>query len=431
MRQNWSGTYEYAAARIEPARSVADVQRLIREGGPVHALGTRHSFTDIPDTVGTLIDVSALEPNFILDEAARTVTAAAGTRYGVLASWLDEQGWALRNLGSLPHISIGGATATGTHGSGDGNGVLTTSVRSLRYVGADGEVHEVSRGDADFAALAVGVGAFGVVVALTLDIQPSFWIRQDVYRGLEWEAYSERFGEVTGAGYSVSVFTRWDADTVGHVWVKRRVDSDADAAPDMLAGARRDTVAGSPVISELAHNVTEQGGVPGPWQLRLPHFRLDATPSAGDEIQTEYFVRRADGPAALRSVRALADRIRPHLLVSELRTGAADQLWLSPAFDRDFLAIHFTWGNHPGEVARVIPDIEDALRPFEARPHWGKVHGFNEDRLAAVLPRFGDARDVFERLDPEGRFCNAHLQRLGLRAPDSVRATRQVPAYAS
>ena len=416
MTGNWAGTYDYRAPRIEAATSVDDVRRLLAEPGRVHTLGTRHSFTDLPDTDGTLVDVSGLTGGFALDESARTVSVNAGTRYGELAIWLDAQGWALHNLGSLPHISVGGATSTGTHGSGDANGVLTTAVRGIRYVGADGELHEVRHGDADFPALAVGVGAFGVIVSLDLAVQPSYRVRQDVYRGMEWDALLADLDAVTGAGYSVSIFTEWDAASVGHVWVKTRVDADDDPVPDALRGSIRDLVAGGePLTPVLADNITEQGGVPGPWMLRLPHFRLDATPSFGDEIQTEYFVRRADGAAALRAMLALAGDIRPHLLVSELRTAAADDLWLSGAYERDFLAIHFTWRNDPVGVGSVLPAIEAALEPFDARPHWGKVHGFDAARIAAVHPRLADARAVFERLDPAGRFVNDHLVRVGLR----------------
>ncbi|MBU4466138.1 MAG: FAD-binding protein [Actinobacteria bacterium] len=415
MRQNWAGTYEYTAPRIVAATSIEEVRRAVTSGGRVHALGTRHSFTDLPDTAGTLIDVSGMAPEFALDEAARTVTVSAGTRYGVLAMWLDARGWALHNLGSLPHISVGGAIATATHGSGDRNGVLTTAVRGIRYVGGDGDLHYVHRGDPDFDALAVGLGAYGVTVAVTLEIQPSYRARQDIYRGLTWEALFEQFDQVTGAGYSVSVFTQWDAADLGHIWVKTRLDTDADVVPDELAGALRDRVVGPALTPVLESNVTEQGGVPGPWMLRLPHFRLDAEPSYGDEIQTEYFVRREDGPAALRSMLALAPAIRPHLLVSELRTAAADGLWLSGAYQRDILAIHFTWRNDPVGVGSVLPAIEAALAPFDARPHWGKVHGFDAGRRAAVHPRLADARAVFERLDPEGLFVNAHLERNGVR----------------
>ncbi|GAA3640086.1 FAD-binding protein [Microbacterium awajiense] len=412
---NWAGTYTYSAPRIVEAGTVDDVRRAVAGSGRVHALGTRHSFTDLPDTAGTLIDVTGLPPEFALDEVAGTVTVSAGTRYGVLALWLHERGWALRNMGSLPHINIGGATATGTHGSGDGNQVLSASVRALRYVGADGDLHEVRRGDPDFDALVVGLGAFGVVVALTVDIVPEFRMRQDVYTGMSWDAALADLGAVTGAGYSVSIFSTWEPDDIGFVWVKTRLDADDDPVSDALLDGALAEGTDSPLSGD--DNITEVGGVPGPWMLRLPHFRLDAQPSFGAEIQTEYFVPRAQAPDALRAVRALGDRIRPHLIVTEVRTAAADDLWLSPGYRRDSVIIHFTWHDHRDEVWALLPEIEAALEPYDARPHWGKVHRFDAERIAAVHPRLADARAVFERLDPGGRFVNDHLLRVGVRAP--------------
>ncbi|MCC2031650.1 D-arabinono-1,4-lactone oxidase [Microbacterium allomyrinae] len=415
MARNWAGTYEYTAPRIIVATSLDDVRRVLAGRGRVRALGTRHSFTDLPDTTGTLVDVTGMPPDFALDESAGTVTVAAGTRYGVLAHWLEEHGWALGNMGSLPHINVGGATATGTHGSGDANQVLSASVRAFRYVGADAEVHDVRRGDPDFDALVVGLGAYGVVVAVTLDVQRSFRVRQDIYTGVTWDAVLGDYDALTGAGYSVSVFSRWDTDTAGYVWVKTRLDADDDPVPDVLLDAVRATGGESPLGVE--DNVTELAGVPGPWMLRLPHFRLDAEPSFGDEIQSEYFVDRALAVDALNAVRALGDDIRPHLIWTELRTAAADELWLSPAYRRDVVIIHFTWLNHPDEVAALVARIEAALEPFGARPHWGKRHGFDRIAIERVHPRLADARAVFERLDPAGRFSNAHLERLGVREP--------------
>lgn len=412
MTRNWAGTYEYTAPEIVAARSEDDVRRALAGAGPVHALGTRHSFTDLPDTGGTLIDLSGLEGGFELSDG--TVRVAGGTRYGVLASWLDERGLALHNLGSLPHISVAGATATGTHGSGDANGVLTTAVRGIRYLDAHGELHEVRRGDPDFAALAVGLGAYGVVVSLDLATEPSYRVRQDVYRDVSWDAALHALPAVTGAGYSVSVFTRWDPDSIGYVWVKTRLGDDRQPVPETLLDGVRD--ADAEPLGDLA-DVTELRGVPGSWMLRLPHFRLDGTPSFGDEIQSEYFVSREHAVAALLAMRELGDLIRPVLFVSELRTAAADDLWLSPAYGRDILAIHFTWRNDPDAVRRIIPEIERALEPYAARPHWGKRHGFGRERLEQVHPRLSDAREVFERLDPDGRFVNRHLVRVGARRP--------------
>jgi xylitol oxidase len=411
MRERtWAGTHTFAAPRILAPSSIAEVQDAVRSAtGRVRALGTRHSFHDIADTDGTLIDVTRLPADPVLDEAARTVTVGGGTRYGVLALWLEERGWALHNMGSLPHISVAGATATGTHGSGDTLGNLSTAVRALEWVDASGDLQRVRAADTDFAGYVVHLGAFGVVTRVTLAIEPSFTVRQDAYAGVPWSTLLADLDAVTSAGYSVSVFVRWTDDTVA-VIRKTRLDSGADHdLPDEWLGAGR---LQTPIIESDAW--TEQGGVPGPWLHRLPHFRLDATPSVGDEIQTEYFVPRDRGVDALRAVRALGAQVDPHLVVTELRTMRGDDLWLSGAYGRDTLAIHFTWLPHPDAVAGLLPAIETALAPFDARPHWGKWHRFDAARLAAVHPRLPDARELFARLDPDARFANEHLTRLAI-----------------
>jgi len=411
--RTWAGTHTFAAPHLVAATTIEQVQDAVRgRSGRVRALGTRHSFHDLADTDGTLITVIDVDPAPVVDEVMGTVTAGAGIRYGELAFWLDGRGWALHNLGSLPHISIGGATATGTHGSGDALGNLATAVRGLEYVGADGELQRVMAGDADFAGQVVHLGAFGIVTRLALAVEPTFDLRQDVYSGVPWDAVLDDLDAVTGSAYSVSIFARWTDDAVS-VIRKTRLDG---AEPDLPEEWRGGSRLLAPMIID-ADNWTEQGGAPGAWLHRLPHFRLDATPSVGDEIQTEYFVPREDGPDALRAVRALGEQIDPHLVITELRTMAADDLWLSGAYDRATLAIHFTWQSHPDAVAALLPAIEAALAPFAARPHWGKWHRFDAERLAAVHPRIADARSLFGRLDPEGVFSNAHLERLGVRSP--------------
>ena len=404
----WAGTHVFTAPALVEATTIDDVRRVVAAGGAVRALGTRHSFHDLADTAGTLVTVTGIPADPVLDDARGEVTVGAGTRYGVLARWLEDRGRALHNLGSLPHISIAGATATGTHGSGHGNGSLSTAIRALEYVDAAGELRTARIGAPDFPALAVGLGAFGVVVRITLAVETSYRMRQDVHTGLTWDAFLADPDAVTGAAYSVSVFTTWDGDEVGDVWVKSRVDA-VGVPPGTRPRAETAELVGS------TDNLTAQGGVEGAWCDRLPHFRLDSTPSNGDEIQSEYFVARSDAAAALAAVRRLGPDIRPHLLVSELRTVAADDLWLSGASGRDTLAIHFTWANHPEAVRGLLPRIEAALAPFGARPHWGKWHAFDAEAIAAVTPRLADARAVFARLDPEGRFANAHLHRLGVR----------------
>ncbi len=409
--RNWSGTVEFGAADYAEPVSIAEVQRLVAAGGRIRALGTRHSFNPIADTDGTLVTTTSIPPEFTLDPEAGIVTTGTGTRYAQLASWLTEQGWALHNMGSLPHISVGGAIATGTHGSGDRNGNLSTAVVGLQIVGDDGELRWIRRGDADFAGSVVALGALGVVVRLELTVQPSYLIRQDVYRELEWDVFLADVPAMTGAAYSVSVFTDWVSPTIGPIWVKQRV-TDAEAlAPDLLAGARRDARPRQQIIESSDDNTTPHGVV-GPWSAHLPHFRIDSTPSAGDEIQTEYFVDRADAAAAIAAVRTLRADIAPHLLITELRTIAADDLWLSPAYERDSIAIHFTWQNHPAAVEELVTRIEAVLDPFAPRPHWGKVHTVPPATIRSRYPMFEDFRALVARTDPTGRWSGPYLDAL-------------------
>ncbi|GIG54899.1 FAD-binding protein [Demequina activiva] len=411
----WAGTHTFTAAALIEATSIEDVARAVRDTrGPVRALGTRHSFNDLADTAGTLVTVTGIPADPVLDHDARTVTVGAGTRYGDLATWLESRGWALHNMGSLPHISVGGAVATGTHGSGVTNGCLSDAVAALEYVDASGALAVSRRGDPGFEGLVVGLGAYGIAVRITLDIQPTYLVRQDVYRGLPWDTLLADLPAVMASGYSVSAFTMWAEPTVQQVWRKTRIGAGEEPAERWM-GARIERPEESGLVDVPPDNLTVKGGVEGAWLERLPHFRLDSTPSNGDEIQTEYFVALEDGADALRAVRELGEAIAPHLLITELRTVAADSLWLSGAYGRDTLAIHFTWRNDAAAVASLTPRIEAALAPFGARPHWGKVHTMTADAVAAVTPRLADAKAQFERLDPAGRFANQHLRRLGIR----------------
>ena len=412
----WAGTHTFGAARLVAARSIDEAVDAVAAGAadasPVRALGTRHSFHDLADTTGTLVSLTDVPLDPQLDEAARTVTVGAGTRYGVVAMGLERHGWALHNLGSLPHISIAGATQTGTHGSGVGNGNLSTVVTALEFIDSAGSIVTARRGDPDFPALVVGLGAFGVITRITLDIEPTYQVRQDIFTGISWDTLLADPDAILTAAYSVSVFAHWGEPTLEQIWVKARVGRDSAPASGWHGGTR--LVGPTTLVDGDPADLTDQG-TDGPWLERLPHFRLDGTPSNGDEIQTEYFVARADASRALTAVRELAFRIDPLLMITELRTVAADDLWLSGAYGRETLAIHFTWRNLPGAVAEVLPLIETALAPFNPRPHWGKWHAFDADRIAAAFPRLADAREAFEARDPLGRFANSHLRRLNVR----------------
>jgi xylitol oxidase len=417
---NWSGTYRFTAREVVDARTVDEVRRAVGKAGSgrVRAIGTRHSFNDLADNGATLVSVTGIAPDPVIDEAAGTVTAGAGISYGALAAWLQDRGWALGNLGSLPHISVAGATAAGTHGSGTRNQILSAAVAGLEYVAADGELRHADRSAPGFAGMAVGLGAFGIVVRVTLDIEPTYLVRQDAYTGLPWDRVLTDIDAILGAAYSVSLFTDWSGESLRAAWVKRRVASRAEdqetGTPDEFFGARREP---GPVrfIDAPADNLTVLGVV-GPWSQGLPHFRLDSTPSNGDEIQSEYFVDRRQGAAALDAVRRRAGSITPLLMVSEIRATAPDELWLSGSYQRETMAIHFTWRNRPDEVGAALRDVEAALEPFAARPHWGKVSHVTAGQVERCYPRLADARNLFERLDPGGRFSNQRLERLGVRA---------------
>ncbi|PGH42183.1 FAD-binding protein [Micromonospora sp. WMMA1996] len=392
---NWAGNVRWSARDRHRPTSVDEVRRLVAGADRARAVGTGHSFNRLGDTAGTQITLAGLPPSVALDPDRRTVTVAAGVRYGDLATALHNQGYALRNLASLPHISVAGSVATATHGSGPANGNLATAVAALELVTADGDLLTVDRTDPRFAGLVVNLGALGVVTRLTLDVVPTFAVRQFVRLGLPRAALDEALD----AAYSVSVFTGWRSDRFDQVWIKQ----DADQAPppaDWLDTVAADTPR-HPVPGMSPEHCTAQLGEAGPWHERLPHFRLGFTPSSGDELQSEWHVARADAAAALAALDPVAERIAAVLQVCELRTVAADELWLSPNFRRDTLAVHFTWVGDPVAVAPVLAEVEQRLAPFAPRPHWGKL--FERDP-AAAYPRHGDFRALLREFDPDGKF---------------------------
>jgi xylitol oxidase len=416
VRTNWAGNLVYSAADTIAPSSVAGIAAAVRAAPRVKALGSGHSFNAIADTEGTAVSAAGLPREVSIDADRRVVRASAGLRYGDLAAELQSAGWALTNLASLPHISLAGAVATGTHGSGDAVGSLASAVVAADLVLADGEARTFRRGDEEFPGAVVSLGALGVVTALELEIVPSFDIAQTVYEALPLEAALGDHDAVTALGYSVSMFTTWrDPDVVDQLWVKRRADAPG-SIPESVLGAKRATHKRHPLPGVDPEHCTEQLGVPGPWLARLPHFKLEFTPSNGDELQSEYLVPRRHAPGALRAIRSLASAIAPLLQVCEVRTVAADDLWLSPAEGGDVVGLHFTWEPRPGEVERLLPRIEEALEPFSARPHWGKVFDLDAgaERLPQLYPHWEGFRALRRALDPHGRFSNGFLERIGL-----------------
>ncbi|MFP3714120.1 FAD-binding protein [Puerhibacterium sp. TATVAM-FAB25] len=420
--ENWSRSLAYTARELVAPRTVEELRQVVLAADRVHVVGSRHSFSPVADTDGVLVDVTALPTSIIVDAEARTVTVSAGVRHAALAEALHAQGWALRNLASLPHISVAGAVATGTHGSGTRTGSLATQVAGLRVLTGEGEVVELGREEA--AAAAVHLGALGVVLDVTLDVVPTFEVRQQVFDGVRWDAVGDDPSGLLGSAYSVSVFTDWAGDGPQQVFVKAASAEELAAAGEVLAAAGGTPVTERrhPILGLPAEAANEQGGVPGPWHARLPHFRADHTPSAGEEIQSEYLLPGDRVAEAVKAMRGLSDVVTPLLQVAELRSVAADEAWASPTSraladggSADwFVGFHFTWVKDAAAVGRALPAVEEALLPLGARPHWGKV--FTPDLPAADLyPRIGHLRELAERLDPRRRFVNAFLERHGVR----------------
>jgi alditol oxidase len=422
---NWAGNLAYAAARLHEPESIEQLQEVVRNARSLRALGSRHSFNDIADTTGDLVSLRRMPRRFDLDATAGTVTVDGGVRYGELAGPLHAAGFALNNLASLPHISVAGACATATHGSGDRIGNLATAVSAIEVVRADGEVVTLSRTrDRDaFDGAVVSLGVLGVVTALTLDLQPTFGMRQDLYEALPLAAAVGQFDEISSSADSVSLFTDWRGPLIDQVWLKRRVsDGDTFDPPPVFHGATLATTPIHPIRRMPADALTEQLGVPGPWHERMPHFRMDHTPSAGAELQTEYLLPREHAAEAFLALDAIRDRFSPVLQISEVRTVAADGLWMSTASGRASVAFHFTWQPDWDGVQAVLPVIERALAPFEPRPHWGKVFTLSHDAIRSAYPRLPEFVALLERYDPAGKFRNGFVNRFILGSASSPAA---------
>lgn len=408
--QNWSETYTYGAGRIHRPETVAELQQLARDTAHIRAVGARHCFNGIADSPGMMVDLNALPASVSVDASRRVACVSAGMRYADVAPRVQEAGYALHNMASLPHITIAGAIATGTHGSGDGNRSLAGATAGMEIVDAHGELRWVRRGDADFDAMAVGLGAFGIVTRVELDIQPSFHMRQDAYEGIPWDAFLADMRAVTGAGYSVSVMTRWGGETLGRVWVKTRIGG-VDGR-DMLARlgahtASTITASGNdPALIGLT-----QFGAEGSWSNRMCHFEPESDLGGGAQIQSEYILPRARAVEAIGKMRAMAARIDPLLVVSEIRTVAEEEAWLSSSHGHDVVALHFTWQRERAAVEAITREIEAKLLPLGARPHWGKMIHADAAALARVYPRLRDFVQVARRWDPEGKFRNVFLKR--------------------
>ena len=409
--KNWAGNLTYSTDNVQYPASAGEVEQLVKKTARLKALGTRHCFNTIADSKDDLLSTKELNKVVSLDTKAHTVTVEGGIKYGELAPYLDRHGFALHNLASLPHISVAGSIATGTHGSGIKNGNLASAVTGLEVVMADGSLAHFSKASdpEKLNAVVVGLGAIGIITRVTLQIQPSYTVRQRVFLKLPVAQLKEHFEQIMSAGYSVSLFTDWQSDTINEVWIKSRADTDKDHSQQEFYGAHAAIKNLHPIIDHSAESCTEQMGVPGPWYERLPHFKMGFTPSSGTELQSEYFVPLHHAVEAIGAVSRLGKQIGPHFFITEIRTIDADNLWLSPCYKQTSVTIHFTWKQETEAVIKLLPIIEKELSPFNARPHWGKIFTLSPQVLQARYEKMADFKKLATEYDPHGKFRNEFL----------------------
>jgi len=410
--KNWAGNFEYGTENLYTANSVEQARDFVSKQAKLKVLGTRHCFNKVADSTKQFLSMKPAEELFSVNAQERTVTVDGNMTYGHLCPLLQEKGFALHNLASLPHISIAGSCSTATHGSGDKNGNLATAVSDLDLITASGDLIHLSRkNDGEtFSGAVVGLGALGIITKVTLDVQPAYMMRQYVYLNMPLDQVKEHFEAIETSAYSVSLFTDWRNKNVNEVWIKSRME-DGQAfkpAPEFF-GAKAAARNFHPIAALSAENCTEQMGVPGQWYERLPHFRMGFTPSAGKELQSEYFVPRQHAVEAILAVERLHEQVSPRLLITEIRTIAADDLWMSPCYRQPCVTIHFTWKPDWPAVRRLLPVIEKELAPFKARPHWGKLFTMPPTELRSRYEKLPEFIRLSKSYDPSGKFRNEFL----------------------
>lgn len=409
---NWAENFQFSTDNVHYPKTTAELQELVKESKSLRALGSRHSFNKIADSEEMLISFDHLNQVISLDKDKMQVTVQGGIKYGELCTYLHEQGFALHNLASLPHISVAGTIATATHGSGLENGNLSTGVAAIEFVNANGDLVSLEKVDEEFYGAVVGLGALGPVTKVTLDLLPAFEVAQVIYLDMPMESLKDNFKEIMGSGYSVSLFLDWKSDNINEVWVKKRVVSGEPMDfPEEFFGAKKASKKMHPVPSMDPESCSEQLGIVGPWYDRLPHFKMEFQPSAGKELQSEYFVPLENGYEAMMAVKEMSAQIYPHLFISEIRTIQSDELWMSTAFQRDSVAIHTTWKQEIPEVMALLPQMEAKLDRFHPRPHWAKLFTIPYTILKNRYAKIEDFKGLLLKYDPQGKFRNEYLNK--------------------
>ena len=409
---NWAKNLTYSTTNVHYPNTVPEAQELVKKLSGLRGLGSCHSFNTIADSHHHLVSLKQMKKIIEIDSSSNTVTVEGGVRYGDICEYLDEMGYALHNLASLPHISIAGAVATATHGSGISNGALPVGIRAIELIKANGELVQVSKEqDSElFYGAVVGLGGLGIVTKVTLDLVPTFKMQQVVYQNMPFSALENNFEEIMGSAYSVSLFTDWRNKNISEVWIKSRLDAPNKVEGEKYFGGTLANRHLHPVESQGAESCTEQMGIIGSWYERLPHFKMGFTPSSGEELQAEYFVPLEYGYPAMVAMEKMQDQISPLLFISEIRTIAADDFWMSPFYKKPCVAIHFTFKPDWKGVQQLLPRIEEALSPYHTRPHWGKLFTLQPSVLQSRIGKLQDFKALLKEFDPEGKFRNTFLR---------------------
>ncbi|MFE6774628.1 D-arabinono-1,4-lactone oxidase [Streptomyces sp. NPDC057702] len=424
--RNWAGNVSARPARVCSPATTAEVADAVRsaaeEGLPVKAVGTGHSFTTVAATEGLLIRPERLSGVHALDVGARAVTVGAGTSLKRLNTTLAAHGLSLTNMGDIMEQTAAGATSTGTHGTGRASASLSAQLTALELVTADGSVLRCSATEnADlFAAARIGLGALGVVTALTFAVEPEFLLtaREEP---LPFDQVTEDFDRLATENEHFEFY--WFPHT-GNCLTKRNNRSTGPLdPPGRLSGWVEDELLSNGLFqAACAVGRAVPATIPGIAQLSsralsartytdIP-YRVFTSPRRVRFVECEYALPREAAIEALRELRAMIDRSR--LRVSfpvEVRTAPADDIPLSTASGRDtaYLAVHMYRGT-PHEA--YFTAVERIMTAHGGRPHWGKLHSRDAEYLSGVYPRFGEFTAVRDRLDPGRVFGNAYLRRV-------------------
>lgn len=410
-QKNWVGNLQYNSKKYFQPERVGQIQELVKNSKRIKTLGSRHCFNSIADCDETHLSLAKMNKMLAIDENEMTVTIEGGAQYSDFCVELNEAGFALPNLASLANISVVGACATATHGSGVNNQSLASSISEIELVDGNGGIITLSRQkDAEkFNGVVVNIGAIGIVTKLKLDIEKSFQVRQDLFENLSIEQLAENFDEITSSGYSVSLFTNFQK-SIRVMNIKRRIDENISDLPKEFFGA---TAAKESINSRGIPdtNRSPQMGVSGCWFECLPHFKFSKQLIQGEEIQSEYYVERKNAVEAILALEEISNIIFPQIIVAEIRSIKADNHWLSPFYRGDSVGIHFSWKLNEREVMKILPEIEKVLAPYKPIPHWGKLFTISREELHAYYPKMSEFIGLCEEFDPNGKFRNEYLNK--------------------